>query len=244
MAEPDFSKPTIDTLAARAAHICSNTDCSSLTVGPVDGHGALKTKLGEAAHIKGARANSARYDKTMTDAERADISNAIWLCASCHTMIDKNSGTGFPETLLKDWKSKHESTIKVLLHSHKSPMPLLRKFSEEAVLAQEIVDVLENHGALYVSMHNEVSQHVANSFDRLRTDVNSIIRKIKLDTELKKIAKEIVHEAKQYMNVTGVYTQLRDSELLHARNKVGICVRRLINEYGAKVHGPLLGIVP
>ena len=153
-------------------------------------------------------------------------------------------GVDFSDVTLKDWKSQHESTIRALLHSHKSPMPLLRKFTEEALCAQELVDILENHGALFMPYGCEVPAHVIKSFERLRKDVGGVSRRIQLDTELKKIAKDISDAVRSYMNITGTYTQLQSSELQTVRNRVGICVSRLEAEYGAKVHGQLHQIVP
>ncbi|KQW99035.1 hypothetical protein [Flavobacterium sp. Root420] len=69
---PDFSKNTIDTLAKRAAFMCSNPDCRVLTVGP-NSDPEKSTKIGEAAHIYGARIGSKRYIDTMTDPARAEI---------------------------------------------------------------------------------------------------------------------------------------------------------------------------
>lgn len=66
--------------------------------------------LGQAAHIKGARLGSARYDPKMTDQERADPSNGIWLCVQCATEIDKDESI-FPVELLKQWKDDHEKWV-------------------------------------------------------------------------------------------------------------------------------------
>jgi len=84
---PDFSKETIDTLAKRAAQLCSRPDCQKRTSGP-HSEEAKAINLGEAAHIKGARPGSKRYDPKMTDNERNHISNGIWLCRLCAREID------------------------------------------------------------------------------------------------------------------------------------------------------------
>lgn len=66
--------------------------------------------LGEAAHIRGARPGSARFDTNMSDAERAEPSNAIWLCNVCAKLIDSDP-TKFPVGSLNAWKSQHETWI-------------------------------------------------------------------------------------------------------------------------------------
>ncbi|WP_435655088.1 hypothetical protein [Brucella pituitosa] len=109
MAAPDFTKSTIDVLAARAAYRCSNPDCDILTVGPHTTE-EKSLKIGEAAHIYGARPSERRYRPEMTDLGRASISNAIWLCRNCHGKIDKDPG-GFSDSLLFIWKDAHEEKI-------------------------------------------------------------------------------------------------------------------------------------
>lgn len=43
-----------------------------------------------AAHIKGEKPGSARYDDTMSDSERNSPENLILLCPTCHDRVDKN----------------------------------------------------------------------------------------------------------------------------------------------------------
>jgi hypothetical protein len=106
---PDFSDNTKKTLANRAGQICSNPDCKRATSGPHSDKNKA-TNLGKAAHIKGAREGSARYDSKMTDKERCDISNGIWLCLECADKIDKDE-IKYPVELLVEWKKKHEKWI-------------------------------------------------------------------------------------------------------------------------------------
>lgn len=106
---PDFSKNTIDTLAKRAAFMCSNPDCRILNVGP-NFDPKKSTKLGEAAHIYGARIGSKRYTHTMTDPARAEITNSIWLCRNCHKLIDTDEHK-YSANILFAWREKHEGYI-------------------------------------------------------------------------------------------------------------------------------------
>ena len=106
---PDFNKVTKDILAKRAAFKCSNPDCRVSTVGPnVDSNKA--TPIGEAAHIFGARPNSKRYRSDMTDATRAEITNAIWLCRNCHKLIDSDDKK-YTSNILFAWREEHEEYI-------------------------------------------------------------------------------------------------------------------------------------
>ncbi|RVT84084.1 hypothetical protein DXV76_10310 [Rhodobacteraceae bacterium CCMM004] len=106
MANPDFSKRTIDTLARRARFQCSNPDCRAQTVGPnTDPEKA--TLIGEAAHIAGAKPGTARYDPAMSDVTRGEITNGIWLCRNCHGQTDRDEAK-FPTELLFAWRKDHE----------------------------------------------------------------------------------------------------------------------------------------
>ncbi|MFC1971038.1 hypothetical protein ACFLV0_03785 [Chloroflexota bacterium] len=108
-AGPDFIEKTKQTLAKRAGQVCSNPDCRRPTSGPhSDEDKALN--LGEAAHIKGARTGTARYDLNMTDKERSGIPNGIWLCRECARKIDLDEAKYTAEVLI-EWKKAHDSWI-------------------------------------------------------------------------------------------------------------------------------------
>jgi hypothetical protein len=104
-----FSKDTIETLAKRAGLICANPDCKAPTSGPHSDE-TKAVNLGEAAHIKGAELGSARYDASMSPAERASITNGIWLCSRCHTLVDRDERR-FTVDVLYAWKRQHESEM-------------------------------------------------------------------------------------------------------------------------------------
>lgn len=106
---PNFSKKTSETLGKRASYRCSNPDCRVPTIGP-NAHPEKITMLGEAAHIRGARPNSKRYDSDMTDSTRAEITNGIWLCRNCHKIIDDDD-ISYPMERLFHWRELHEQYV-------------------------------------------------------------------------------------------------------------------------------------
>jgi len=106
---PDFSAKVAEALAKRAAQTCSNPACRRPTSAP-HSEDSKATNLGEAAHIKGARPGSARFDPTMTDEERAAPSNGIWLCCVCAKRIDADPTQSTVE-LLVGWKKQHEAWV-------------------------------------------------------------------------------------------------------------------------------------
>ncbi|MEM9555080.1 MAG: tetratricopeptide repeat protein [Acidobacteriota bacterium] len=66
--------------------------------------------LGEAAHIRGAAQGpgSRRFDPSMTSEERSSFANGIWLCRTCHTLVDSDEATYTAEEL-HQWKTAAES---------------------------------------------------------------------------------------------------------------------------------------
>ena len=104
-----FSKKIVDLIGRRAGSICSNPDCGAITTGP-DSTGSGVVVVGEAAHIFGANEGAARYRSEMTDVERADVTNAVWLCRICHKKIDADASKYTPE-LLFSWRRHHEGFI-------------------------------------------------------------------------------------------------------------------------------------
>lgn len=105
----EFSERTKRTVAERAAYICSNPTCRRPTIGPhSDSHKALKT--GEACHIHGAAPGGPRYDPGQEQAQRRNITNAIWLCTECSTRIDLDKAA-YQTKLLHTWKRNHEDWI-------------------------------------------------------------------------------------------------------------------------------------
>ena len=239
---PEFLQDTVDTLAARSAMICNH--CGCLTVGPSDARGDLKLKLGEAAHIRAQNDRGARYDASMTDAERSAISNGIWLCANCHTMVDKNEGAGFPAAMLENWKATHEGVLSSLLRTHRSPLPMLRRITDEGSIAQDAVDILEQHGALFVDDIYEVDDHVSESIRVLRNELKPLSQKVKYDEQLKDVLKQVSEATRVFMNKTSAFPLNVIVELHVLRTDVGVILLRLRDEFGCVIRGNLNKIVP
>lgn len=107
----DFDKPIVDALAKRAAFICSNPECKTLTIAPSSEDALKFIYIGKAAHIAAASEGGPRFDPSMSSEERKSIDNGMFLCSNCADMIDKNKGIDFPVALLKEWKSTHEMWV-------------------------------------------------------------------------------------------------------------------------------------
>jgi len=103
------SYPTKLILAFRSGGICAFPTCGKeLTYKAEVGDDAT---LGEAAHICGEKPGAARYVGSMTDEERNNVQNLIYLCTEHHTIIDKVEADWPTDKLLK-LKEKHERQAK------------------------------------------------------------------------------------------------------------------------------------
>ena len=109
----EFNKDVVKTVAARAGYHCSNPYCQKLTSGPVnDPKRALS--IGVAAHITAASPGGPRFDATLTAAQRSSIENAIWLCQSCGTLVDRDC-VKFTVNTLQKWKGQAERSASIKL---------------------------------------------------------------------------------------------------------------------------------
>jgi hypothetical protein len=101
--------PTKIVLAFRSGGVCAFPKCGQhLTY---EAKAGPDTYVGEAAHIRGEKPNAARYDATMTDEERNDVNNLIYMCATHHTLIDKVEND-WPITTLYALKASHEAQVR------------------------------------------------------------------------------------------------------------------------------------
>lgn len=108
----NFPAAIKNAIALRAGYRCSFAGCNCLTVGPSDESETAVASTGVAAHIHAASAGpgARRYLATMTPEERSGIGNAIWMCATHATLIDRDETT-YTAEILKKMKADHELTI-------------------------------------------------------------------------------------------------------------------------------------
>ncbi len=100
--EDRFSEATIRIIAERVNYLCSNPDCRVQTSGPHTDNDK-RIIIGEAAHISAVSRGGKRFDPLMSPEKRRSPENGIWLCANCHTLIDKDEQK-FPSSILRSWK--------------------------------------------------------------------------------------------------------------------------------------------
>lgn len=111
----DFTKPIKQQLASRVGYRCSNPDCRKLTIGP-SSDVKKSVSIGVAAHITAAAKGGKRYDASLSQDERKDFNNGIWLCQNCAKLIDSDENK-YTVELIKSWKSAAEQQASEELQS-------------------------------------------------------------------------------------------------------------------------------
>ncbi|WHP39098.1 MAG: hypothetical protein QJQ54_00260 [Mollicutes bacterium] len=99
-----ITKKTIVNLYTASGNQCAFEGCNEILKMPNDEHKA------EAAHIRGKKKGSARYNLDMSDEERDNLSNLIVLCGTHHIEIDKNKSKYSVNDLI-EMKKKHEIQV-------------------------------------------------------------------------------------------------------------------------------------
>lgn len=102
----EFSNQVKQVLCARVGGRCSNPACGAATMGP-NSDAVRAINLGVAAHIHAAARGGPRYEHFMSADQRSDVSNGIWLCHSCASLIDKDPAK-YTVDILKQWKAQAE----------------------------------------------------------------------------------------------------------------------------------------
>ncbi len=99
-----FDEDVARTVAASTNDRCCNPYCKTLTSGPT--HDRSKSlNVGVVLPISGMTPGECRYDPTLSDTERRDEDNAIWLCYTCARQVNSNVAR-YPAALLCAWKRK------------------------------------------------------------------------------------------------------------------------------------------
>lgn len=256
MARDEFSAATKRTLAARAAHFCSNPYCRKLTAGPSsDENRSLVT--GHAAHIHAASPAGPRFDSSQTADERAHISNGLWLCRECGDIVDKDDSS-HSAALLRQWKTDHEALIsEVRTRGYSDSLALLQSRQVEPMIAKRVIAALEDRRALWQTFDAEFPDRVRQSLDQLRSrlvDLRSELdERSPLDQILLALTKtiHIFFNAVETSDLTTLRCNSSDPEwrsfsdaLATLRKSVGLQIFNLANAYNVKLSDDLKSISP
>ena len=103
----NFSAATKRLLAERAAWRCAYPGCPTSTIGPSEADGTKSIILGEAAHITAAARGGPRYDERLTEVQRRDVVNGVWMCRHHARLVDADENNYSADTL-RLWKTEVE----------------------------------------------------------------------------------------------------------------------------------------
>lgn len=101
----DYGVGTERALFRMAEGTCYFPGCSTPVISVEDGHPIVGVEI---AHIRGAKPKAARYDPTMTDADRAAYANLILLCVPHHKLVDRIEPEKYSVEMLSGWKAENE----------------------------------------------------------------------------------------------------------------------------------------
>lgn len=246
MAQGKFSAATKALVAARAGYMCTNPDCNRLLVGPEvkTKDELLRTNIGKFAHVHGREFGSARHNEDMTDEQRSDPDNAIFLCGVCHDLVDNNGGPGYSVALLIQWRNEHTAKVRQLLASPRLPLlPELMRLEHNAKVVQQVFDTLADKRSLHYAVDMEFWPHVIKALKDLRSEMNRALREITDDDRLRKDLEAIRGAARNLMkNVIVEDTGWPSKGEIHAnqhldvmREEIGSIVQRLAKAYNIPV---------
>lgn len=151
----DFSQKVIEICRKRAAFVCSNPSCRASTIAGSTSDINKTVCTGIVCHITAASPNGPRYkDRLM---QISAIENAIYLCANCSIMVDKNEGADFTENTLLQWKQIHENWVQSNLN---------KKWKEDEKASVSTTNQLGGIAANTVNILSSIGDHDSLSKDR------------------------------------------------------------------------------
>ncbi|RDI35252.1 ATP synthase F0 subunit B [Lentzea flaviverrucosa] len=107
MATRDYSPAVRAALTAFSAGKCYWPGCGEQLLRLVNGKYRMALDI---AHVCALNPDGPRYDPTMTDKERNDFPNLIYLCRLHHRVVDEDGGDAYSVELLLDWKADRETS--------------------------------------------------------------------------------------------------------------------------------------
>lgn len=247
MKRPDDFKPeTVRQVAERAGYICSNPKCRRLTIGPDKSNQVKSTKTGIGAHIYAASPSGPRFNISQTPQQRQSISNAIWLCATCSVLIDKNGGHDFPADHLKKWKKDHEGLIKECLEGSKRVTFQFMTLSDQTATCRKIVKFLDNKGALFIDLDYEIPHYVFDSISDIRTFLVGVQTEIVEGSPLEVIVDSMTNACRHFMNTTKLTMTITEMAygLGAMRKIIGLNLADMKKVYGITLSSNLDKILP
>jgi hypothetical protein len=121
----EFTQAIKQIVAERAGHHCSFRDCNSSTIGPNPGNSRSSIRNGHACHIYPASGSGPRSALTPPDFDLGSLENAIWMCETHASLIDKDGGFPYPPLVLFKLRDQAENRAAVSQRSSSSGSPAI-----------------------------------------------------------------------------------------------------------------------
>lgn len=175
-----FTQSVRTELCDEAGLRCAAPHCRAPTGRP-DSQSLTMRNGGDAAHICGEKPGSPRYNWLQTDDERGNAHNGIWLCPSCHRMIDRFPNV-YSVELLFDWKARAQSDQRSEFLQPRTPRGT---YDTEAELRKARI-FLDSHRETVGALTWLLAATVRNPFQgpnptaEVTNDISSLARKVGL----------------------------------------------------------------
>jgi hypothetical protein len=161
--------PTTNTklrLFADSGGYCSNPSCLTEIFRDIEDE---TVQIAEIAHVISAGDTGPRASKTISAEERAEYSNLILLCPTCHTIIDK-AAEKYPVDLLIEWKVQHRTRIADAfgMRAYDSRVEVRNKIEP---LLRENYYIFSNYGPMTEQRFNPESSLPAQWRRKIRTKI-------------------------------------------------------------------------
>lgn len=101
-------------LISFSAGLCYWPGCGEQLLSNVNGKYYINLDI---AHICALESGGPRYDPQMTDQQRNDFPNLIFLCRPHHRAVDDNSGKNYSVETLRLWKCQNETSEQASLRA-------------------------------------------------------------------------------------------------------------------------------
>lgn len=186
MRKHNFKPAVVDEIGKKAMHFCSNPDCLRFTTySNTDG---APRRVAEAAHIlpAGTKGPRAKMIPRFSNIALDSAENGIWLCLTCHDLIDADEDAYPPKRLLK-WKKDQEILIRKIVGKDLEKAILeLQSATRYHQLTREFLSRLEGRRVLYEGLDHEFPPRVLDSLNLIRIHIIDVRAKVTRESRLEK----------------------------------------------------------
>ncbi|XYH98578.1 HNH endonuclease [Sorangium sp. So ce1128] len=243
----EFKPATISQIGKAAMYVCANPGCLLFT-GYSTNEGKPRA-VAEAAHILPAGSKGPRATKDSKADRLSAASNGIWLCLTCHQLIDDDPNS-YPETTLHEWKKRQAEVLRRIVGKDlEAALLALGKEKRHDAECQEFLSFLENRRVLYEGMDHEFPPRVLESLSLIRERIVQLRAKLSPDApaftavqRIQKVIDTFLREIGSSTDLTNLKCDADDplwlkfsSELLKLREGIVIIMKIIAGDANYKL---------